>query len=196
LGNPGNEYVRTRHNLGFSVLDFLARQAKVDFVQENDVVAIALIHHADHVFLLAKPMTFINRSGIAVRMLAAQFNIPLEKFLIVYDDFHLPLGTLRFRRKGSAGGHLGLTSIIEQLDTREVQRLRLGIAGPDWPQFKEENDIVEYVLGQFDKREEKTTIDMITRAGKAVLEWCDHGIQSAMNDYNRSIHQNQIQIKP
>jgi PTH1 family peptidyl-tRNA hydrolase len=174
LGNPGTEYERTRHNVGFMVLDRLA-QGKGQWRKER--AWSAHIAKVDGV-LLCKPQTFMNLSGTAVAAVAGFHQIPASEILVVLDDMSLPLGRLRLRPGGSSGGQKGLKSIVEQLGTQEVARLRLGIGGAS------PNGAVGHVLGQFRKDETAALEEMLERAEEALCAVQTKGLAAAMNAFN------------
>jgi peptidyl-tRNA hydrolase, PTH1 family len=175
LGNPGREYQRTRHNIGFMVLDRLAADARLPW----DYSAKWNAGWARSDVIMVKPATFMNRSGEAVAAIANFYKIAAEEVLIVLDDLALPLGRLRVRNQGSSGGHNGLQSVIEHFGTEAVPRLRIGIgAAPS-------RGAVDYVLGRFFE-EEKTLVDAtIKRAAEAVKCAVDKGLFAAMNVFNQ-----------
>jgi len=167
LGNPGPEYVGTRHNVGFTVLDRLAAETARSFVTRGRALE-ARGERGDAPFVLAKPQTFMNNSGRALRDLLEELG-PQTRLLVVCDDFHLPLGRLRCRARGSDGGQKGLASAIA-LAGRDVPRLRLGIGDPP-PSVAAE----DYVLRPF-RRSEKAEVEaMLRRATECVLDWLGHG---------------------
>lgn len=168
LGNPGPEYAATRHNLGFRVVESLAEGLAAPWrKQGRSLVARATI--GDVSAVLARPQTFMNLSGRAARELLEELG-PDITWLVVSDDFHLPLGRLRCRASGSDGGHNGLASILESLPGREVPRMRLGIGEPPLG-----NPAEEYVLQGF-RRSEKAEVEaMIERAADLLREWLEHG---------------------
>ena len=175
LGNPGDEYAATRHNVGFEVLDALARRLgeRPFLLRGRSLVARAAVDGpaGQRACLLAKPQTFMNNSGREVRDLLTEAEGPLE-LLVVCDDFHLPLGRLRCRRSGSAGGQNGLASILEHvasLDDRQVPRLRVGIGDPGRVPAE------QYVLRPF-KRAERPAVDaVVDRAAGHLHDWLGHG---------------------
>lgn len=177
LGNPGREYQRTRHNVGFMVLDWLAHDRQLAW--EYSEKWGAAWAKADAIF--AKPATFMNRSGQPLSAIANFYKIPASEILVVLDDFALPLGRLRIRTQGSSGGHNGLESVFEHFATEEIPRLRVGIgAAPA-------QGAVDYVLGRFFE-EEKTLLDQtIVRAAAAVKCAIDKGAIAAMNSFNQTI---------
>lgn len=179
LGNPGPEYADTRHNIGFQVLDALAGASSSVFgpARYGDK---AEFKHKGRTFVMVKPATFMNLSGKAVRYWMEQENIPAERVLVITDDLALPFGAIRIKPRGGAGGHNGLTSIIELLGTEEFPRLRFGI-GNDFPRGRQS----EYVLGPWTEVERKTLPDRIDLATKAVLQFGLLGVDSAMNNFNK-----------
>ena len=179
LGNPGPEYTHTRHNIGFQVLDHLAATAEVRFSPDR-YADRAELRHKGRTFILIKPGTFMNLSGKAVRYWMEQENIPADRVLVITDDLAIPFGAIRIRAKGGAGGHNGLTSIIELIGTEEFPRLRFGI-GSDFPKGRQS----DYVLGEWNENERKTLAERIELAGKAVLQFGLLGVANAMNNFNK-----------
>jgi PTH1 family peptidyl-tRNA hydrolase len=241
LGNPGEEYRATRHNVGFRVVEELARrwQARVDRFECNALTALverppgraagppgegglgagqpggppgaaaaapddaAAVSPAPpqappaasdeetvppsracepHCVLLAKPQTYMNRSGFAARCLVERHGLPAEAVLVVYDEVNLPLGRLRLRRAGSPAGHRGIESILENLRTEQVARLRVGIAVPEGPAGGDE--LVDFVLSPFAPAEEETLAPVLRRAADACEAWLCEGIDAAMSRFN------------
>jgi len=179
LGNPGAEYRLTRHNLGFRVVEELARRWGRSLEHEECGAKLALGGPAD----LAMPMTYMNRSGLAVRCLVTRYDYRVEDILVVYDEVSLPLGRLRLRPGGSPGGHRGMESIVENLRTEAVARLRLGIAcvpAEGAPRL----DLVDFVLSPFSPEEQETVAEEIERAASACEVWLDQGTEVAMNRFN------------
>jgi PTH1 family peptidyl-tRNA hydrolase len=182
LGNPGEEYRGTRHNIGFAVVDELARRADVTF--ENappHALADALVarwRRPDGQVLLAKPLTFMNASGQAVGGLMRYFKIDAPDVLVVVDEVQLPLGKLRARARGSAGGHNGLKSVIAHLGD-DFARLRIGI-GRGQP----ERELADHVLARFDRSETADVERATARAAEAVETFITSGIEAMMNRYN------------
>lgn len=177
LGNPGREYERTRHNVGFLVLDELARRQRVSLVEQRSWKGRhARTERGTH---LLQPLTFMNMSGEAVGSLARFHKIPAHEVLVVSDDTALPLGRLRLRLGGSDGGHNGLRSISDHLDTTDFPRLRVGV-GSAAP-----GEQISHVLGGFRPDEQEALQASITRAADAVETAVEHGIEKAMNRFNR-----------
>jgi peptidyl-tRNA hydrolase, PTH1 family len=180
LGNPGREYVRTRHNIGFMVLDALRGHMTGTNVRNRFRSQIADgFLGADKISLLA-PQTYMNLSGHAVREARNWYRLDNADVLVVYDDMDLSFGILRFRSSGSAGGHNGMRSIIEQLGSDGVARLKIGIGRP-------RSGAVGHVLSRFSPEEESELPDLIDRSVHAVRLWIDQGIIVAMNEVNRKL---------
>ncbi len=135
---------------------------------------------------MIEPQTFMNRSGTAVQEAMKQFHLPPERFLVVFDDFQLPLGTLRLRKEGGDGGHNGIGSVIDELQTVDIARLRVGIAGSSCPKESRKEQMANYVLSAFEKDEEERVEKMILLARDATLDWVHSGVEHAMSKFNRS----------
>ena len=176
LGNPGPEYAHTRHNVGFDVVDRLASSAGVSWTTQKKLEASVARH--DQV-LLVKPLTFMNLSGRAVQRVGSFHKIPPTEMLVVYDDADLPLGTLRLRHGGSAGGHNGIKSLIATLGTDSFPRLKFGIGRAG------EGDIVDHVLGRFSPEEAPEVEKSLARAADAVNCVLGSGMESAMTRFNQ-----------
>jgi PTH1 family peptidyl-tRNA hydrolase len=178
LGNPGSEYSDTRHNVGFWVADELAARNKVKFRESAKWRArTARITGADDDVLLAEPTTFMNLSGWAVRELAAFYKIGWTDMLVLVDDADLPLGKLRIRMNGSAGGHNGLKSIIQELGTQEFPRLRIGVG-------RQPGELKNHVLGRFGTEEREPIENAVKKAADAAEMFVTDGILKAMNTFN------------
>jgi PTH1 family peptidyl-tRNA hydrolase len=175
LGNPGQEYERTRHNVGFRLADRLVGGADPFW---KDFKGLGVAAKAGDLWV-AKPMTYMNDSGQFVRAFAGYHNIPVSELLVVYDEISLPLGKLRIRKKGSAGGQKGMLSIIRHLGTDEVPRLRIGI-GPQ----PERMDAADFVLSRFKPDQEKDLEGALDLAADAVRAVGESGLDAAMNRYN------------
>lgn len=179
LGNPGPEYVFSRHNAGWLVVDSLVSRlscgtAKMQFSS----MAWTAFHNGEKVLLL-KPLTWMNLSGKALREAVDYFRLSWEDVLVIYDDVALPFGRLRMRRKGSAGGHKGMISVLAAAGTLEVSRLRIGVgAVPD------EKGIISWVLGNFSREERASLPDLTDRAAEAALLWISLGPDEGMNRVN------------
>jgi len=177
LGNPGDRYAQTRHNIGWRVLDRLADRAGWGSGRERDASRIAWGRYQGVDLTLAKPLTYMNDSGIAVRKILAREHAPLGEMLVVADDFALPFGRLRFREGGSAGGHNGLRSIIAELGTEKFSRLRVGIGEPD-------RGAVDHVLSTFAPDEKQRLDELLDAAADAVEAWARDGTNKAANRFN------------
>jgi PTH1 family peptidyl-tRNA hydrolase len=175
LGNPGPEYVATRHNIGFMVVDQFAAQFGSTWERSGKWDALSTKCGA---VLLIKPLSFMNRSGYPVFAVAQFYKIEPQQILVALDDFSLPLGRVRFRARGGSGGHNGLESIIMQLGTEEIPRLRIGIG--EAPR----EGSVDYVLSRFFEEEKPLVRSTINRAVEAVKCTIDNGLVSAMNTFN------------
>lgn len=178
LGNPGRQYAGTRHNVGFAVIDLLAASPSVGRFQERFQADVAEAGMGPDKLLLAKPLTFMNLSGQAVRQLLDFYKLSPAELLVVCDDFNLPLGKLRFRRRGTHGGHNGLRNIQEHLGTADYARLRLGVGFPD------DHAAVDYVLGRFRPVELPVIRGAVETAVQAAVLWAEKGIDACMNQYN------------
>jgi len=178
LGNPGSQYEKTRHNIGWMVLDRLADRAGWSGRGRNrDASAIVQGRYNGLDITLAKPLTFMNESGLAVRKVLARERAPLAEMLVVVDDFALPFGKLRFREGGSAGGHNGLRSIIGEMGTEDFARLRVGIGSP-------KEGAVEHVLGGFEHAEQRHLDAILDAAVDAAELWAREGAHQAANHWN------------
>jgi PTH1 family peptidyl-tRNA hydrolase len=179
LGNPGPKYAPTRHNAGFWCIDrFAARHGIVMSRSHQTALLGEGVVNGKRV-VLAKPRTFVNRSGEAVRYLMARYGVPIDRMLIVYDDIALAPGRIRLRARGSAGGHNGIKSVIEAASTQEFPRLRIGVGAPG-----SESDQIGHVLGVLSADEQKAVDDAIERAADSIEAVLSSGIDSAMNVYN------------
>lgn len=181
LGNPGTEYDWTRHNVGFKVIDELARRFKISIRPGRGDYLFAACRISGKEVVLVKPLTYMNNSGIAVSELLEKYSAGLHELMLVADDFALPLGTIRVRTKGSDGGHNGLSSIIYQLNTNEFARIRCGIRREIMPPKER---MAEFVLSPFEREERETVDAMIAKAADAVVEFTTTGIAKTMNKFN------------
>jgi len=187
LGNPGTKYRGTRHNIGFAVVDELARRAGITFESGPAAALIAKWRRPDGVpALLVKPLTFMNLSGQAVGELARYYKIEIGDILIVVDEVQLPLGRLRARARGSDGGHNGLKSVIAHLG-QEFARLRIGVGrGPEGSDGRPRRDLADHVLARFEADEIEEATRMTARAADASETFMTSGIEAVMNAYNGS----------
>ncbi len=179
LGNPGAQYARTRHNVGFMVVDELARRADTGtwVLRSKSLVSEAMI--GGHSVILAKPLTYMNLSGHAVQLLLSEFGRPTDTLILVMDDLNLPFGRIRIRIGGSAGGHRGLESVIDSLGGGEFVRVRLGIADETMPEDK-----TAFVLANFPGDRKEELKEMIGRAASAVGVIVGEGVEQAMTMFN------------
>ncbi|MFP4497455.1 MAG: aminoacyl-tRNA hydrolase [Vulcanimicrobiota bacterium] len=181
LGNPGARYSKTRHNLGFMVIDELAGRLEAgSWSRTNRSRVAATVFHNSRV-ILAKPQTYMNLSGQAVQSLMTTHKIPIGDLLVVVDDLALPFGKIRFRPSGSHGGHKGLISIIETLGNRNFPRLRIGIGhAPDYM------DTSDYVLARFTEFEKKALPSLISACADGVITFLENDINQSMNEFNNT----------
>ena len=186
LGNPGAKYRGTRHNVGFEVVDLLARRHRLEFEAAPADAVFARWRRSEtggsgDVVLLTKPLTFMNLSGDAVAALARYYKVETPDLLIVCDDVNLPLGRLRVRGSGTEGGHNGLRSVAQHLGSIDYPRLRVGVGRGD-----DRRDLADHVLARFDPEERPGIEAAIARAADAVLMWTDDGLEKTMNVFNRA----------
>lgn len=179
LGNPGQEYERNRHNVGFHCLDLLANRHGLSFGKKQRAAVLAMGRIAGQRVILLKPQTFVNLSGKAVSEIARFYQASVENILVIYDDLDLPQGATRLRPGGGSGGHNGIKSIIEHLHAQNFARLRVGIGRP--PGRMQPKD---YVLQDFSEPERETMAAVVERAVDAVECFIQHGIIKAMNRFN------------
>ena len=180
LGNPGKEYERTRHNAGFRAIDVLADSlgCKIDRLKFQGLYTQTTFE-GKKLFLL-KPQTYMNLSGRSVLQLSAYFNIPPQRIIILFDDISLEPGRLRVRANGSAGGHNGIKSIIQEVGSQEFPRVKIGVGAKPHPQF----DLADWVLSTFSANEEKALAGALENAADAALSIIDHGVPETANRYN------------
>jgi len=185
LGNPGRGYANNRHNLGFMCLNHFARTQGIRFDKKQGQARIGSGEVAGSKVILAKPQTYMNRSGQSVSRLVKKFNINPDDLIIIHDDLDLPLGTIRIRRSGGSGGHKGIDSIISYLESQDFPRLRIGIGRPATSLAEiSENDIIAFVLSDFTPEEKQVIIQVIPRASEAILCLLTEGLAAAMNKFN------------
>jgi PTH1 family peptidyl-tRNA hydrolase len=178
LGNIGEEYASTRHNVGFRVVEKMAADAGVSFMSRR-YCDVAEVKYKGKSFLLLKPATFMNRSGLAVRFWMTKEKLPVSNILVIVDDIALPLGTLRMKIKGGDGGHNGLISITEQIGSNEFPRLRFGI-GDNFPRGYQ----VDYVLGNWTPEEDMIVQSKLDVAVEMIKSFGTAGIEMTMTAYN------------
>ncbi len=182
LGNPGREYERSRHNCGFRALDLLAQDlgCKADKLKFQGLYC-QTNYQGKKLFLL-KPQTFMNLSGRSVLQLSAYFNIPPQRIIVLFDDISLPPGRLRIRADGSAGGHNGIKSIIQEVGSQDFPRVKIGVGAKPSPEY----DLADWVLSSFSANEEKDLSVALKNAAQAALAIIDHGVPEAANRFNGS----------
>lgn len=182
LGNPGKDYERTRHNCGFRALDVLADKlgCKIDKGKFQGIYGQA--SYNGRKLMLLKPLTYMNLSGRSVLQLSAYFNIPPARIIVLFDDISLAPGRLRIRPDGSAGGHNGIKSIIQELGSQAFPRVKIGVGAKPHP----EQDLADWVLSTFSANEEKDLAVALQNAAEAVLVIVDHGVPEAANRFNGS----------
>jgi len=178
LGNPGSKYENTRHNIGFKVLDLLAKQQEVSF-QTDRHADVCELKYKGRSLVCVKPTTFMNLSGKAVSYWKQQVKIPLENLVVITDDIALPFGKLRMKGKGSDGGHNGLSDIQRVLGTTDYTRLRFGV-GNDFPKGRQ----ADYVLGEWSSEEQATLEERIQVASEFIKSYCTLGLQLTMTQWN------------
>ncbi len=179
LGNPGRRYAHTRHNVGFDVVDMLAKRHKTRILGRQCRALVGQFESHGEQILLAKPQTFMNNSGDAVGQLVRRHKLEPDAVLVVYDDLDLPLGKIRIRLQGSSGGHKGMNSIIRQLHSTDFPRMRIGIGRT--------GDAIDHVLSRFSRRERQIIDPTLALAADALDTVLDEGIEAAMNVYNRTM---------
>lgn len=185
LGNPGLKYEFTRHNIGFRIVDSLAQDIEVEFKKVKSyysLISRGMVNN--HKVMLVKPQTFMNLSGRAVSKAVSYYKIPIQDLLIVYDDLNLELGQIRIRKKGSAGGHKGIESIMQYLHSEEIPRLRIGIGSP---LVNFNFDYVSYVLSNFNNEEKDKIGELIQLSTDAIKTVIEDGFEKAMRKYNRKL---------
>lgn len=180
LGNPGKEYIRTRHNVGFRAIDALSEYlgCKIDKVKFQGLYGQTV--YKGKKLLLLKPQTFMNLSGRSVLQLSAYFHIPPQRIIVLFDDISLEPGRLRIRAEGSAGGHNGIKSIISELGSQDFPRVKIGVGAKPHP----DQDLADWVLSPFSAGEEKALSASLTKAADAALCIIEHGVPEAANRYN------------
>ena len=180
LGNPGSDYERTRHNVGWMVLDAFARKFRIDITRHEKNALTGQGRVAGGAVLLAKPLTYMNLSGDAVKLLTNAYLDATDDLMVVYDDIDLPLGRLRIRPNGSSGTHNGMRSIIASLASERFPRLRFGVRGANYSER-----LRDYVLGEFDADEQPPVERAIERAVDALVLFARGDLRRAMNEFNR-----------
>ena len=180
LGNPGPKYARSRHNVGFRAIDALCERQRCRCDRLRLKALTGFCELGGQKVLLVKPMTYMNLSGQAVRPLADYYKIPPERILVIFDDVSLPVGRLRVRPDGSAGGHNGVKSLIAELGTQDFPRIKVGVGEKPHPDY----DLADWVLSSFSAQEEKLLAPVLERALEAAETVISSGTQQAMSRYN------------
>ena len=180
LGNPGKEYKNTRHNAGFMVIDHVVETLKAQRKGIKHLSEIYELTAGKHKAILAKPLTFMNNSGLAIENILEQYKILPSEMLVIYDDLDLPLGNTRLRLKGGSGGHKGVESIIRSIKTEEFPRLKIGIGKP-----QDKGNVINYVLSPFNKQEEPLLKNVIKKATECVKMIVNVGIEGSMEFCNK-----------
>lgn len=180
LGNPGKEYERTRHNAGFRVADRLAAQLHVKIDRLKCKALTRFVDYEGLRVLLVEPQTYMNASGAAVSALATYYKVKPERILVIFDDISLPVGRVRVRRDGSAGGHNGIKSIIQSLGTDQFPRVKVGVGAKPHPDY----DLADWVLSKFSAQEEKALEPALEHAAAAALTVLTDGVDKAASAYN------------
>jgi peptidyl-tRNA hydrolase, PTH1 family len=178
LGNPGRDYERSRHNMGFLVVDELARRQGTRVTDKAAKSLTGRMRAGEHELVLAKPQTMMNLSGLAAKALRAKYDVPLERTLVIHDDLDHPFGRLRIRKGGSSAGNHGIDSVIGSFGTPDFIRFRVGIGRPP-------GDGVDYVLSPFTADEKTQLPAIVGRTADAVLFTVEHGLDRAMTEFNR-----------
>ena len=180
LGNPGKEYEMTRHNVGFRATDLVAGLLKTKIDRLKFKALTRMVNYNDMKVLLIQPQTYMNLSGAAVSALATYYKVAPERILVIFDDISLPVGRIRIRRDGSAGGHNGIKSMIQSLGTDKFPRVKVGVGAKPHPDY----DLADWVLSKFSAQEEKDLGPALENAAKAALMVMDQGIDKAASAYN------------
>lgn len=180
LGNPGKEYEETRHNIGFKVIDELSKNLQIPLNETKFKGLFGKGNINGTQVILLKPMTYMNLSGEAVGALMNFYKIPTDELLVIYDELDLPVGKIRLRYKGSAGGHNGIKSIIQHIGTQEFNRIRIGIDRPERGM-----PVANYVLSKFKKEDLPVMQEMVEKSAKACEEWIEKPFLEVMNIYNQ-----------
>jgi PTH1 family peptidyl-tRNA hydrolase len=181
LGNPGSEYEKTRHNIGFMVVDQIAKEASSSFKKGRNAAVETGVNIAGHSVILAKPLTFMNNSGSAVAGLMNYYDVDIDRLFVIMDEVELPFGRLRVRKQGSSAGHNGMKSIIQHINSQEFARLRIGI-GTEYAK----KDMSKFVLSNFSRNEQQELDLIVGRSVDVVHSFIRDGIDRTMNTFNTS----------
>ena len=180
LGNPGKDYEKTRHNVGFRSTDLLAGLLKTKIDRLKFKALTRMVNYNGMKVLLVQPQTYMNLSGAAVSALASYYKVKPERILVIFDDISLPVGRIRIRKDGSAGGHNGIKSIIQSLGTDQFPRVKVGVGAKPHPDY----DLADWVLSKFSAQEEKALGPAMENAANAALMVLDQGTEKAASAYN------------
>lgn len=180
LGNPGKQYENTRHNIGFEVIDELSNRFSIPLNQSKFKGLYGIGFHQGEKVILLKPLTYMNLSGESIRAVCDYYQIDIENIVIIYDDLDLPVGKIRLRQKGSAGGHNGIKSTVAHLGTQEFNRIRIGIDRP-----KNGMKVPDYVLGRFHDEERPLTQEAVKKSAAACEAWLEKPFLQVMNEFNQ-----------
>lgn len=180
LGNPGKEYEKTRHNVGFRSVELLAGQLRTKIDKVKFKALTRMVNHQGKKILLVEPQTYMNLSGAAVSALATYYKVKPDHILVIFDDISLPVGRIRIRRDGSAGGHNGIKSIIQSLGTDQFPRVKVGVGAKPHPDY----DLADWVLSKFSAQEEKALAPALENAAAAALLLMEQGVEKAASAYN------------
>lgn len=181
LGNPGLQYEKTRHNVGFMSADLLMKKEGGEFTKHKMDSHYGECEIGKNRILVMKPQTFMNNSGTAVSAVSKFYKIPIDQIIIISDDISLDVGKIRIRRKGSHGGHNGLKDIFQLLGTDDIMRIKIGVGAKPHPDY----DLADWVLGKFPKEDEESLNTALENSVKAIEEIIKRGIDSAMNKYSK-----------
>ncbi len=180
LGNPGKEYEHTRHNVGFRAVELAAGQLKTKIDRLKFKALTRLVTWNGQKLLLVEPQTYMNLSGAAVSALATYYKVKPERILVIFDDISLPVGKIRIRRDGSAGGHNGIKSLIQSLGTDRFPRIKVGVGAKPHPDY----DLADWVLSKFSAQEEKALAPALENAAAAAFLLMEQGVEKAASAYN------------
>jgi PTH1 family peptidyl-tRNA hydrolase len=179
LGNPGKQYEKTRHNVGFHVIDELSDRLSAPAIQSKFNGMYTIVHRPEGKVMLVKPLTYMNLSGECVRPMMDYFQVDVEDIVVLYDDLDIEPGTIRLRQKGSAGGHNGMKSLIAHLGTDQFNRIRIGVGRPIGGM-----KVADYVLSPFSKDEKPLIEDMVQKSASACEAWLGKPFNDVMNNFN------------
>ena len=179
LGNPGKQYDKTKHNIGFAIIDELANRWNAPLLQSKFKGAFSTVHKNGEKIILLKPLTYMNLSGESIRPIMDYYDIQIEDLVVVYDDLDLPMGSLRLRQRGSAGGHNGIKSTIAHVGTQNFNRIRIGINRP--PQGMK---VPDYVLSRFSEEDWVSMQDVIKKSAEACERFLEKPFLEVMNEFN------------